>query len=102
MPPKKPLVKLKLTKEQNEHLKTVEWLLGDDRASGRSTVMALAFITTAVKKPNNQIEVFDHKQFVRAREHMMLTLDRLTKEMGIREQFLFNNRQFTIMYDARP
>ena len=55
----------KLRPEQVMHLRTVEWLLdstsaGPVRRSGRTTVMALAFLRDACAHPGRHVPLFDH------------------------------------------
>ena len=56
------IIKIRLTKEQEKHFKTIEWLLdfNENIATGRSYLMAITFIKMAFKYPNRWIQVFDH------------------------------------------
>lgn len=53
-------IKIQLTLEQSKHLKSISWLISGPRASGKSTVLALALINHAWQNKNMWIEVFDH------------------------------------------
>ena len=56
---------LKLTYEQKKHLETLKWLVDVDKnaATGRTTLLAIAFLETAFENPNKKIYIFDHCRF---------------------------------------
>lgn len=51
---------LTLTKKQTAYFEAISWLVSDERASGRTTLLALAFIDKAIKNAGQYIDVFDH------------------------------------------
>jgi len=51
-----------LNQGQEQHMKTLEWLLDIEKnnGSGRTHLMAVTFIKLAQNKPGKWIKVFDH------------------------------------------
>lgn len=52
-------MKIKLTKEQKKHLKSLQWLFQGARASGRTTLLAYVLIDT-VLKTGQTMRIIDH------------------------------------------
>ena len=78
------LNKTELTKQQTAHLRTVEWLLSDDHediATGRSTVLAVAYINKALEYPGRRIRVVDHFPAEQAsRQLLSMIVDTVKRE----------------------
>jgi len=54
---------IELSKLQKKNLPAIEWLISDDRkdrCSGRSFLLAVAFIKKAMQNPGRRVRVFDH------------------------------------------
>jgi len=68
-------VQVEFTEQQAKYLEAIEWLLDNDnkdyRQSGRSYLMACAFISIAIKNPNKWIRFFDHHRNLIADELML-------------------------------
>jgi len=76
----------RLRPDQAAKLPAVEWLLdssdaGSVRGSGRTTVMALAFLRDACAHPGRQIPVFDHV-LTRSRDDAKRVMDRIRSVVG--------------------
>lgn len=66
-------MKIKLSKLQQEYYPAIKWLINDGpRASGRTTLLAVAFLEKAVETPGRKILVFDHFPIVRSVRDNML------------------------------
>jgi len=53
----------KLTQDQQQKLDTLKWLISDhhnDRETGRTTLLAMAFIEKAITNPGLWVRLFDH------------------------------------------
>ena len=55
-------MELNLTKEQSKHFESVKWLLDftTNIESGKSHVMATAFLAIAIENPREWVNVYDH------------------------------------------
>ncbi len=52
-------MKFTITKEQRKHLKSIQWLLGENnRQQGRSLLLAFVYVTEALK--GRTIKIIDH------------------------------------------
>ena len=63
-----------LTEYQKKHLSSIEWLISDsrkDRASGRSYVLAFAFIKKALRQKGSYVKVFDHHPYIQSNKDMV-------------------------------
>lgn len=75
---KKPI--FNLTKDQQNKVDVLTWLLSqhpDDLATGRTTLLAMAFLQTALDNPGQWIEVFDHTGTEHDRTLMMMQIEYL-------------------------
>jgi len=70
---------IQLTELQKNHLPTVDWLIDDARAQGKSTLMAVAFIRKALKNPGRMIYVFDHYGGEMGKRHLMNILRQIVE-----------------------
>lgn len=53
-------MKYKLTKLQKQHLSSLEWLIDDSRAAGKTFLLAVVFIKKALEYRERWIYPFDH------------------------------------------
>ena len=51
---------MKLTKLQEHHLESIQWLISDQRATGKTFLLAWAFIQKALHNRDKGIRIFDH------------------------------------------
>lgn len=69
---------IQLTQKQAERYDTVRWLVNEGpRASGRTTLLALAFLEKAYHNQDSWVRVFDHTQGILS-NHINLT-DRISE-----------------------
>mgnify|MGYP001613742067 CR=1 FL=1 len=55
---------IELTTTQKKHYESIKWLLdNNNRAEGRTTLMAFVFVQLAIENPNKHIEITDHVNF---------------------------------------
>ena len=52
-------------------LATIDWLVNGERRSGRTTALAVIFLTTAINKPNEWLPIFDHHPSRHAARNLM-------------------------------
>ena len=78
-----------LTDQQRETLRHLDWLFGDaQRGQGRSTVMAVAFIRAAARRPGRWVYVFDHYGTVDTRRLLLRRIEELAREHPQTNRFL--------------
>lgn len=53
-------IKIELNKDQKKYLPAIQWLISDRRATGKTYLLAVAFIMKAIENPGRQIQIFDH------------------------------------------
>ncbi len=51
-------ITFKITTEQKKHLKSIQWLLGDKRGSGRTELLAYIYIIKALE--GKRVRMIDH------------------------------------------
>lgn len=51
---------VKLTELQQKHLASIEWLVSDNRAEGKTFLLAVAFIRKALNNLGQWVYIFDH------------------------------------------
>lgn len=68
-----------LTETQQKHLEAIEWLLdfNINIRSGRSYLMAVAFIRMAIRHPKQRVYVYDHFPGQRDKERMLDSVRRI-------------------------
>jgi hypothetical protein len=73
------LLNFRLTKLQQKYLKAIEWLISpeDNRRSGRTTLMAIAFIKWALTHPERWIDIFDHFPTEEAKERLLIHIKKM-------------------------
>lgn len=57
--------KVVLNTKQKKHLKSIQWLYGDDRGSGRTTLLAYVFIDK-VLSTGEPMRIVDHHPHIRS------------------------------------
>ena len=53
-------MKQQLTKDQEKYLPALKWLVNSPIATGKTYLLATAFIECAVENPGKELVVFDH------------------------------------------
>lgn len=66
-----------LTDVQKEHLRSALWLIDGNRGSGRTTVLAIAFLKKAKNNLGEWIKVFDHDAHPMSTKNMIAEIGRL-------------------------
>lgn len=87
-----------LSPEQKEKMEVIEWLYGDDRASGRSQCQAFAIIKQAMHEAGRSIEVYDHYGTRDANRRLLIQCHSIIETYlpSWKENFSFTDR--TIRY----
>jgi phage terminase large subunit len=81
----------RLTKDQQEHFRSIHWLIGGGRRSGRSYVLATAFLVQAFNETGLWVRVFDHDSSSARSDHGMLRLiDNIFHESGAGESHVLD------------
>jgi hypothetical protein len=77
-----------LSKEQREAEKTIDWLIGDYKREGRTSLLAYCFIKKALSMKKCKIYVFDHYPTRRATEDLIWVISSIIPSK-IRARFMF-------------
>lgn len=90
--------KIKLDKSKQTKLEVLNWLLDPDAMrSGRTTLMAIAYINIALKKPGMIIEINDHHPGYEADRMILGVIRDLVVHAGLAKRFhAEQNRRFWI------
>lgn len=72
-------MKIKLTKEQKKHFKSLTWLFLGPRQSGRTTLLAYVLIDT-VMATGQKMRIIDHHPTKHADAHLAYIIDIIIKE----------------------
>jgi len=96
---------IELTPKQLAALPHIEWLLDDwldpinlnNRATGRSFLMAVIFIRMAQKSPGRWIEIFDHFPHPRNRKFMLDSVSRLAQKENLKFEIKLTTNSFRIV-----
>jgi len=90
---------IKLTEFQKKHFPTIKWLVDDTRQTGKSYLLALAFVEKALEFRGVWVYVFDHYPIQQGREHLLsIVRNILGSEMpnDIAEKVEFKRDSFRI------
>ena len=82
-------------KQQEKYLEAIEWLVSGhlNRGSGRTHLLARAFVNVAVKNPRCDIPTFDHHPTLAcARDIMAPEIRLIAKKFYPKENFTFTQR----------
>ena len=86
----------KLSDKQQEYYEAIKWLLDDEnRASGRTTLMAKVYIELAIRDRNKWIDLVDHYPSKEGRRSLFYAVKNLAyKYNKLLFPFEFNERLF--------
>lgn len=87
----------RLTKIQEDFLPAIEWLIDDSinsRASGRTTLMAYAFLNKAIREKGRWIKVFDH--YATPKGYIVSGIKKILIETGNKYKVKFRDNEFLI------
>jgi hypothetical protein len=92
---------MRLTQKQKEFLPAIRWLISDtlhDRATGRSLLLAYAFIQEAMKNSGRNIPIWNHHPEFQSRVTMSRIIYQLWKELDYKDKYNleFNKSNMTI------
>lgn len=80
---------------------TRDLIIADQRCTGRSTVIALDLLSTAMKNPRQWIPIKDHFPSLKADEHLMRMIQDIICKLELQAfQFRVVNRQWSIAFGA--
>ena len=85
----------KLTDYQRKHLKTVQWLVSNERVTGRTFVLAWAFVEKAMKNKGELVRVFDHEPWRAATENLIKQIRTITTSLYPDAHFVMRVDGFT-------
>ena len=68
------------TELQKKHIESVEWLLGENRAEGRTSLMAFVFLKKAIENIGTPIKLFDHYAGMHAKDLIKSEINRMVPE----------------------
>ena len=87
---------MKLTKLQEHHLESIQWLISDQRATGKTFLLAWAFIQEALHNQRRRIRVFDHFLTKVSTERLIYQIRAITSSEYPKCRFAFYSNE--IMY----
>jgi hypothetical protein len=89
-----------LTEQQQAALPALDWLIGGERRTGRSLVMAVAIIRAACRNPEVPFYLVDHFNSTRdSRNYVGTCIDRLLHHSPLPEYARFSlNRERLVVY----
>lgn len=80
---------------------TRDLMVSDYRRTGRSTVIALDLLSTAMKNPRQWIPIKDHFPSLDADEHLMRMMHDIIRKLELQAfQFRVVSRQWSIAFGA--
>ena len=90
-------IDITLTPIQDKYFEAIRWLIDDDekRGTGRSFLLAISFISKALKNRGRWIKIFDHKP-AGVLEVITTIKYFLDKDKAIEERIEFRKREFRI------
>lgn len=91
-------LKLTLTPEQQEHYKSIEWLYGEARRSGRTVLLAVIIIEHAMENLNQPIYMIDHYRQLPHRNALYDTVCCLLNDNDMWKSFKIDGRNNTLTY----
>lgn len=68
------------------------------RRSGRSTSLALRWLSVAIASPKTEIKIHDHHGTIEAARMLMETMYCMTKQLGL-EHMKFDRKKLTVCFD---
>ena len=72
-----------VTEEQKARYEVIKWLISDDnRAEGRTYLMALAFIDKAMKNKGKPVRIFDHSPVVNSHLYLLNVIGNIINSHG--------------------
>jgi len=87
---------MKLTEIQDAYYPAIKWLLGDQKHSGRTVLLAYAFVEKAYNNPKEIIYPFDHHVFETSThfDEIMKYIQLITKENYPDAKWIFTAKWF--------
>lgn len=80
---------------------TRDLIIADQRCTGRSTVIALDLLSTAMKNPHQWIPIKDHSTSLDADEHLMRMVCDIIRKLELQAfQFRVVGREWSIAFGA--
>lgn len=91
---------IQLTKDQEQKYPTIEWLLDpfSNYGSGRTQLMAIAFINLAINYPNREIHIFDHSDLHNHYTFILSRVKQLISEREDKDKFYIKHSDNSIFY----
>jgi hypothetical protein len=90
---------MKLTPDQAQHFKSIEWLISGGRGTGRTTVLALVYIKKAIDHPNMDIRIQDHERICERCECYEKVFNLIKDNDVLREHFIFKFSDKSIRFN---
>jgi hypothetical protein len=87
-----------LTEEQKKHYESIKWLISGPLATGRTTLLAWAFIEHAIDHPEEKIRIFDHYHNFMTDRYMMHAIQIYTQQS---KDFKFIMLDYSFKYTGK-
>lgn len=96
---------IELSELQSKHFEAIKWLISDQRRSGRSTLLMMAFFERALNNPGTEVLVWDHWPEEEARRRLLdemfnIWVPKFKKE--VRDKIFFVRTGNFIFYEGPP
>jgi hypothetical protein len=88
-----------LTDEQQKHLASINWLVSGAVGSGRSTVLAFAFLKKGMRHRGQPVHVFDHNTNRCNRDYVLNKVLELAADAGVKVRVNRLYHSFVVMGD---
>ena len=89
---------INLTEEQKKHYESIKWLISGPLATGRTTLLAWAFIEHAVENPEESIKIYDHIRNFMTDRYMIQTIQIYTQHS---KDFKFTMMDYSFKYTGK-
>ena len=83
---------IKLNKKEKDRLEAIEWLLDDSilaRQTGRTKLMAIAFINKASRNEGKPIKVFDHTGTKAGIVFLFTSIEQIIEDDNVLKDYYF-------------
>jgi len=87
---------MELTPEQQKHLDSIRWLINGPRASGKTTVLAIALLEKAEIESDMKVSIFDHDGTILGKKYMIRAIAEIAHQVGLGDRLEIIQKDFAI------
>jgi hypothetical protein len=89
--------RIQLTEQQEKYLEAIEWLISDTPATGKTFLLAIAFIKKAIKFKREWVKVFDHRPYLYCGDYILKQISYMLKKLEIEHEIKYQEREFRVL-----